>query len=118
MNIAYFLQAVVNTPLFGLEDYLLQEETPECRQNTVAAGANGPYYYYNKSLDYFGDADQSSAEQKSLYYLTMCFKQGTASRTCLWGDRPDDGLSSKDAFTRLHSKYGDSDWAKKAKYHY
>ena len=118
MNIAYFLQAVVQTPLFGLEDYLVQEETEQCRQNTVAAGAYGPYYYFNKSLEFFDEDDQSVDEQKSLYYLTMCFKQGNSSRTCLWGDQPADGLSSKEAFTRLHAKYKNSDWANKARYHY
>ena len=120
MNIAYFMQAISGAiyPPDRLEDYLVQPHNQQCRQNTGRSRVKGPYFYFNQSLEYFSDTDRTVDEQKSLFYLTMCFKQGSSSQSCLWGVKPENGLSSKEAFDRLHGRYPDSEWAFKAKYYY
>jgi hypothetical protein len=115
MNIAYFLQGKVSSPIYGVGTDLTQEASSACRQNIVNSSANGPYYYFNRSLEFFDENDRSESEEKSLYGLTMCFKNGAS---CRWGESPANGLSSKVAFDRLHTRYKDGKWAGKAKYYY
>ena len=116
MNIAYFLQTAIQNPIYALDSDLAAPSAPQCRQNTMAAGAKGPYYYFNKSLEFFDENEQSTSEEKALYYLTVCTKPSRSS--CSWGIRPTNGLTSKEAFTKLHDKYQNGKWASQAKYYY
>jgi len=120
MNIAYFMNQRLPSDHGGYSDAFKQDESVECNyspelQSTMIENAS-PYYYFNKSLEFFGE-EKSSSEEKSLYYLTMCFKLGK-SRSCLRGASYPNGLTSKQAFTKLHTKYKQGKWAIKAKYYY
>lgn len=64
---------------------------------------------------------KSEAEAKALHYTTLCMKKHPQYR-CIWGENldknPQQYLSSKEAFTRLHEVYKDSSWAAKTPYFY
>lgn len=109
MNIGFFLRSRIDKPIQNIG----APPAPDCRENTIARGARGPYYYFNKSITYAGD-EKSLSEEKALYYLTTCVKYSS----CMWGVIPEDGMSSKDAFMKIHHKYKDGEWAEKAKYYY
>jgi len=121
MNIAFFLKTKVNNPLDSISRHIetqKQKNSPnECHTNTLSDGAKGPYFYFNKSLSYFDDK-KSLAEEKALYYMSQCRKIGIQSRSCMWGELDENMLSAKQAFARLHKKYKNGKWAKKAKFYY
>lgn len=73
-----------------------------------------PYYYYNKASLDFNKKELNEEEARILHILTYCGKYWDA---CHWYDT-NKGLSSKEAFKRLHKKYPESEWAKKTRYYY
>jgi hypothetical protein len=135
MNIGYFMQSRIS-PIAYLPAALrvIDEETGEeveqsnCSQKIIhrQGGVAGPYYYYSLAMNYF-DETKNTDEAKTLHFLTMCFKTGSAyADSCLWGYRGNDkqlhslefGITSEQAFKRLHKKYPGSEWAEKTPYHY
>lgn len=135
MNIGYFMQSRIS-PIAYLPVALreIDEETGEeveqsnCSQKIIhrQGGVAGPYYYYSLAMNYF-DQTKNTDEAKTLHFLTMCFKTGSAyADSCLWGYRGNDkqlhslefGITSEQAFKRLHKKYPGSEWAEKTPYHY
>lgn len=135
MNIGYFMQSRIS-PIAYLPAALrvFDEETGEeveqsnCSQKIIhrQGGVAGPYYYYSLAMNYF-DQTENTDEAKTLHFLTMCFKTGSAyAGSCLWGYRGNNkqlhslefGITSEQAFKRLHKKYPGNEWAEKTPYHY
>ena len=121
MNIAYFLKTQVVDPLYAIPNSLNTGIKPElgkqCSSNVVSNNARGPYFYFDLSLSHF-DHKKSSAEEKALYYVSQCRRGGIRSRSCMWGEVNGNMISAKQAFRRLHTKYKNGKWAKKAKFYY
>ncbi|MBT5331236.1 MAG: hypothetical protein HOL48_05625 [Porticoccaceae bacterium] len=109
VELAHFLQTVVEDPI----PETFTEVEPGCRNSTLANDAKGPNYYFNMAVSVA--EKKSNAEAKALFYLTICPKYRAS---CMWGSVIEDGLSSREAFTKLHSEYEDTSWAKRAEYYY
>lgn len=117
INIAYFMNKVVGGAI-GPEsvDYLAMPQKEGCQRNVLTSKSHDPYFYYKKTLEYYTDK-KSVSEQKALHYLVQCHRQGERSRSCIWVYE-NVARSPKKWFTRLHSRYKGSKWAKKTPVYY
>lgn len=127
MNIGYFMKVSLQ-PLITMPAAIDAEVLETCRRTVVKDGAFGPYYYFNLAASQFGDTNDE-AEAKLLHFLTLCGKIGDEGKNCKWGYegkeerlpwgyKPESGITSEQAFKKLHQKYPGSKWAEQTPYHY
>ena len=121
MNIGFFMATKVYTPIYEIPERIYTSDTAECKTQSLRSNKTktiaGPFYYYNKSLAHF-DNEINQSEAKALHFITLCYKQGSATRQCRWGQSQKDALTSQQAFKRLHDKYPKSRWARRTPYYF
>jgi len=121
LNLAFFMLRKMMPPPYDIDNRLKTTAQAAAQCPTIYFKKNyfAPKEYLNRVVDLHNGDKKSVTEAKALHYLTECAKPGWNNRACDWGEpSAKKGLSSEQAFNRLHKKYPDSKWAKKTPYFY